>query len=185
MKNIWIFAILLLLLLTQPLFSATSIQGEDLMTGKPIEVSAKSKGLVIAFLSARCPCSNSHLPMLEKLSHDFPDFQFVGVHSNADESKDPTQTYFKDAHLSFPLIQDFKFKLADQFKASKTPHVFVLSPGGETLYKGGMTNSADGPSADRQYLKDALTALQAGQKMQTSETRSLGCAISRGETYVW
>lgn len=165
--------------------STHSLKGEDLFTQKPLEVKAKAKGLVIAFLSARCPCSHSHVPVIEKLSQEFPDFQFVAIHSNADEPTEQAKTYFQNAKLGFPILQDEKNKMADQFKAAKTPHVYVLGTNGETLYKGGMTNSSDGPSADRQYLREALIALQAGKKVETPETRSLGCAISRGENYVW
>jgi hypothetical protein len=123
--------------------------------------------------------------MLEKLSHEFPDFQFVAVHSNVDESAELAQNYFKESHLSVPVIQDKESKLADRFKALKTPHTFVLDAKGDIVFKGGMTNSAEASGADRQYLKEALQALQNGKKVETPEVRSLGCAISRGETHVW
>ncbi len=188
MKNTALLPLLLLalnVLFTPTAHAAYSVQGEDLLSGQKIEATAKAKGLVVIFLSSRCPCSDSHLPIIEKLSQQFTDFQFVGIHSNADEGKEQAQTYFKNAHLSFPILQDEKSKWADQLKASKTPHVFVLSPDGETLYKGGATSSAHGPTAEHAYLQDALTAIQAGKKVTTAETRTLGCAISRGEKYVW
>jgi thioredoxin-related protein len=188
MKNILVFTLLLMLLISNAglaLEAKPSVQGEDLFSGRALDLVAKSKGLVVTFLSARCPCSNSHVPMLEKLSHEFPDFQFVAVHSNADETAELAQNYFKESRLSVPVIQDKDSKLADRFKALKTPHVFVLDAKGEIVFKGGMTNSSEASGADRQYLKEALLALQAGKKVETPEARSLGCAISRGETHVW
>jgi hypothetical protein len=187
MKKALLFLLLLTFNLTFPIFANAgfSIQGEDLLTGQKLEATARAKGLVVVFLSSRCPCSDSHLPIIEKLSQRFGDFQFVGIHSNADEAKEQAQAYFKKAHVTFPIIQDEKLKWADQFKASKTPHVFVLNSAGETLYKGGASSSAHGPSAEHAYLQDALTAIQDGKKVAVSETRTLGCAISRGDQYVW
>ncbi len=187
-KCLFIFTFLLVVVVMgsiSALAAVPTVQGEDLLSGKKIELTTKSKGTVLVFLSARCPCSNSHLKIVDQLAKDFPDFQFVGVHSNIDEKKEMAQEYFKSASLSFPMIEDDGSKLADQYRASKTPHVFVLNPAGEVVYKGGVTNSADAPSANRQYLKEALTEIQAGKAVTTAATRSLGCVISRGGSYVW
>ncbi len=187
MKSVFISLIVFacLVIFSTDVVAAFSVKGEDLFSGQKQELSSKTKGLVLVFLSARCPCSNSHLPLVEKLSHEFPEFQFVAVHSNVDEPKDQAQAYFKTQGFTIPVIQDEKNQLADQYKASKTPHVFVLSPDGEILYKGGVTNSADAGGAEKHYLKAALTELRADQKVSQSETRTLGCAIARGEKYVW
>lgn len=176
---------LFIFVISPPSLALTEIQGEDLMTGQKLELATRAKGIVVVFLSARCPCSHSHIDILKKLSHEFGDFQFVAIHSNADETKDESIRYFKDQKMNFSVIQDENLKWADELKASKTPHVFVFNQAGELVYKGGVTSSAHGPTAEKQYLKDALTAVQAGQKVAVSETRNLGCAISRGEKHVW
>ncbi|MGZ5280075.1 MAG: redoxin domain-containing protein [Pseudobdellovibrionaceae bacterium] len=177
--------IFLILLFSQATWAGFSVQGEDLLTGQKVETLPKGRGLVVTFLSARCPCSNSHVPLLKKLSQEFPEFQFLAIHSNADEPKEEAQKYFREAHLTFPVLRDEKTKLANQFKASKTPHTFVYNSNGDLLYKGGVTSSADAPSAAQQYLREALTDIQAGNKVRTAEARCLGCAISRGENHVW
>jgi thioredoxin-related protein len=187
MKSVVLFLFVfgLLLALSSESLASFSVQGEDLFSGQKKEVTTKTKGIVLVFLSARCPCSNSHMPLVSQLSQDFPEFQFVAVHSNSDENKAQAQEYFKSQNLSIPVLQDEKSVLANQYKASKTPHVFVLSPTGEILYKGGVTDSADAPSAENQYLRIALNEIKAGLKVSQSETRSLGCAISRGDQHVW
>ncbi len=147
---------------------------------------AQKKGLVVVFLSAVCPCSNSHLVELKSLTNDFPDFDFVGVHSNTDEGKEPTSTYFKNANLPFPVVRDVKSKLADQFKALKTPHVFVVLSDGKTAYQGGVSSSRHfNDKTDRKYLREALSDLASGHKVKTPEGRTLGCVISRGGSHVW
>jgi len=180
----------LLVLSTQSLsFAAAHIDmlsGVDIVSSKPVKAEAeKKKGVVVVFLSAVCPCSNSHVQELRALTKKFPDFAFFGVHSNTDEKKEPTQAYFKNVNMPFPVIHDFDAKIADLFKASKTPHVFVLKANGEPAYSGGVSSSRNFDNADRKYLREALTDLQQDRSVRTPEGRTLGCVITRGEKDVW
>jgi hypothetical protein len=136
-------------------------------------------GTAVIFLSAKCPCSNSHLPSLKMLKDNYPDITFIGVHSNVDETQKETQEYFKKAELNFPVIQDDQAKTADVFKAYKTPHAYLVSKAGDILYVGGVTSSAVAKSADELYLEKALMELKAGKEITKKTTRVLGCAISR------
>ncbi len=158
-----------------------AVTGADVITGKEqqLQFSTAKKATVLVFLSAKCPCSDSHIEILRKLSDDFKDFQFVGVHSNADETADITKTYFQEKKLPFPVLQDHKSVLANRFGALKTPHVFVVDKKGELLYHGGVTDSHVGPSAKKNFLKDVLEDVQAGKVPRHKEGRALGCYIQR------
>lgn len=156
-----------------------AIEGRDLLQDKKIEVKAGAKGTVALFLSAKCPCSNSHLARVRQLTKDFPDFAFVAIHANADEPLALSKEYFAKANLGIPVIEDEKDKLADQFKALKTPHAYVIAPDGKVLYRGGVTNSANGETAERQYLREALEDVSAARTVRTPASRTLGCVIAR------
>lgn len=165
---------------------ALPLQAPDLFSKKEVTVKAQGKkAVVVAFLSAVCPCSDSHMQELSSLAKEYGDFEFIAVHSNVDEEEGPTKTYFTENKLPFPIVQDTGAKLADQFKALKTPHVFVVAPGGDILYQGGVSSSKDFARADRKYLREALSDLHAGKAVKTPEGRTLGCVISRGEKNVW
>lgn len=158
------------------------LKGITLDSSKEVNITPqgeKNKALVVLFLSAKCPCSNSHIGELKKLSQDFSKFQFVAVHSNRDESQEQTQTYFKSIDLPFPVIQDQKSKLADLYKAFKTPHAFVVMPDGTVAYQGGVSSSHDFKQSKRNFLREALEDLQSQRKVRTPEGRTLGCSISR------
>ncbi len=175
----------LLVLFGLALNANAAISGKDLLTEKTIEIAPGKKGTVIVFLSAKCPCSNSHVRIMKKLAADFNEITFVAVHSNADEGLALSRPYFKTADFPFPVIEDDKDKLADKFKALKTPHAFLISPAGKILYKGGVTSSTSGETADKHFLRDALSDVTAGRAVKVAEGRTLGCAISRGEKHVW
>lgn len=155
------------------------LHGINLRTQKEITQKAGDQGIVVAFLSARCPCSDSHVEELRALSEDFTQFTFVGVHSNADETTEEAQKYFNKQDLPFPILQDQNNKWANQFKAFKTPHVFVFSPQGEVLYQGGVSNSRVFTNADKKFLRQALSDVQAHRKVAFTEGRTLGCSIAR------
>lgn len=170
------------LLVSHPAPAAlTEIQGTNFLTGKTeiLRPAKTKKGLVVVFLSAQCPCSNSHVKELKELAGKYPEFSFVSIHSNADEAADMSKKYFEEAKLPFPVLQDPKSALADQLKAFKTPHAFLISTGGEILYQGGVTNSADQARATEHFLKEALDDVQAGRAVKTPQGRTLGCMISR------
>jgi alkyl hydroperoxide reductase subunit AhpC len=159
------------------------IAGLDLVSKKSVSIplTTSGKNTVLVFLSAVCPCSASHEPVLKKLSEEFgsANFRFIGIHSNSDEDIWVAQEHFRKAGISFPVIQDAGAKLADAFGALKTPHVFVLGTKGDVLYQGGVDDSSDAARAKKPYLRDALASIQAGKAPSVRETRSLGCAIKR------
>ena len=69
------------------------ITGPSAVSGKEVSVKAGGRGLVVTFLSAKCPCSDSHVAVLKDLSAKFKEFSFVAIHSNFDEAADLTKAY--------------------------------------------------------------------------------------------
>lgn len=182
-------AFLIISALTNTTFAAVSLldlKGNDVISGKATQLSlTDKKGVVTVFLSAVCPCSNSHIKEISELAKKYPEYSFIGVHSNVDEASDMTKKYFQEAALPFPVIQDEKAQIADKMGAFKTPHVFVTDKDGKILYQGGVSNSHVIENSDRKFLREALADLAAQRAVRTPEGRTLGCVISRGEKNVW
>ncbi len=168
--------------LPRQLAGKSAIDERNLLVGGD----TKNRGLVVVFLSAVCPCSNSHLVELKRLKNDFPDFDFVALHANSDEDKQTASSYFKAADLPFPVLRDSGAKWADEFKALKTPHAFIVLNDGRLAYQGGVSSSAHfDENTARKYLREALEDLAAGREVRTPEARTLGCVISRGGQNDW
>ncbi len=163
----------------------TKIKGKDIsgLNKSLVELGTK-KAMVVVFLSAKCPCSNSHIDELSKLSSEYPDFSFVGVHSNMDETEAQSEEYFKKVKLPFPVIQDQNAQYADQFAAFKTPHSFVIDSKGEVIYEGGVSNSHNIKNSNKFFLREALADISKGQKVRSPEGRTLGCFIVRKKNNV-
>jgi len=157
------------------------VSGTDLKSGQQITLNSLHpyKGRVVLFLSAKCPCSKSHEATLGLLAQKHSSFQFVGIHSNADESVTLAKSHFSRSPISFPILQDSDGKLADSFRAFKTPHAFILGPRGECWFEGGVDNSKEAPKADEFYLASALERLENGLEPIDKKARTLGCIIKR------
>jgi peroxiredoxin len=184
MKRIFVVLTLIFLSVSEASAAAQKVvfKGENILTGREIEVGAKkSQAVVVIFLSSKCPCSDSHIAELQDLSRDFSDFEFVGIHSNVDEDLEFSKNYFEQKKLPFVVLQDRSAQLADRFKAFKTPHAFVLGSEGQILYQGGVTNSAQFSRANRKFLREALEDIRAHKAVRTPEGRTLGCVIARSK----
>jgi len=153
-----------------------------LEAGLPTE----TQTLIYTFVSARCPCSQAHEPVLAelaaKLSHA-PSIKLIGIHSNANETEQEGQKRWRRGNqdlLGFPVVRDPGLKWADAFGAVKTPHVFVVDRATrKILYRGGVDDSSHPTQARKHYLKDLVSGLMAGQMPPFQETRALGCRIAR------
>ena len=186
MRNIVLFLLVVWGLSAFSAINMSIVDGADVMAKAPIHQTAEGKkGIVVVFLSAKCPCSDSHIAEIKSLHKAYPEFSFVAVNSNTDESNDLAQEYFKRAGLEFPVIKDKNLELADRYKAFKTPHAFVMNNEGRVLYQGGVSSSRQFATADRKYLREALVNIHDDKPVTTEEGRTLGCVISRGEKNVW
>lgn len=180
MKTISVFSFLVLGMFFYQEAFAWVIEAQEVVSGRRIRFPESSgKIQVVTFLSAKCPCSAGHEPVLKELYREFSkDFKFIGVHSNQNEEKKLAQRHFAGADLPFPVIEDRDARIAHRLGAMKTPHVFVLK-GTDVLYEGGIDDTSDGKNPEKRYLKDALTRIKEGKSPEISHGRVLGCAIKK------
>jgi hypothetical protein len=175
------FALALVFLVTASLGHAGHVyEGLDLRSGKPVSIlrdEPSKKGSVVVFMSAKCPCSLSHVDEIKKLATDYPEFRFIGVNANADESVEFAKPIF--SAFPFVVLKDERSLLADELKAVKTPHAFIFDSSGHRVFQGGVSNSATFARADRKYLREALEDLMLGREIRTPLARALGCSIER------
>jgi hypothetical protein len=187
------FLVLITFLLVAPAVQTSPVPaitgpliGNDIRTNSAVNLRLSEKpfiGTVIVFLSAECPCSLSHLDSLKWASNQFPQFRFLGVHSNRDEPTDLVLRKFTEERVPFPVIEDTPtLSLANDLGALKTPHIFVLDRSGQILYRGAVDANhlvTNEEQRKNNYLVSALSAIVAGHKPEPKETTPLGCYIAR------
>jgi peroxiredoxin len=127
-----------------------------------LQTEAKGKGVVWLTVSSSAPGQQGHVNGLEaeKLTADR-----------------------KAAPAAFLLDTDGNVGRA--YGATVTPHMYVVDQAGKIAYMGGIddkptTNPADIAPA-RNYVREALVAVTAGQPVKTTSARPYGCSIKYSE----
>ncbi len=156
-------------------------RGENLATGKleELKLNPVARATVVVFLSAKCPCSQTHVKHLGEIAREFKDFAFVGFVSNRDEDLKTAREYFAGLALPFPVYRDENAVIANRLGALKTPHAFLLDPKGAVVFDGGVSSSSNGLAADKYHLKLALSQMGEGRRPEPARVRTLGCEIRR------
>ncbi len=79
------------------------------------------------------------------------------------------------------VLLDPDQKIARLYGAMVTPHMFIVDAAGKLAYMGGADSIPSARAEDipraTPYVRDALTALAAGQPIATQVTRPYGCVV--------
>ncbi|MBT5147209.1 MAG: redoxin family protein [Flavobacteriales bacterium] len=82
-----------------------------------------------------------------------------------------------------PYVLDEESKLANNFGARTTPHVFLFNSVLELIYTGAIDDSVDSAEeVEKHYLKDAITRSALGKRIKTKSTKAVGCSIKRAKS---
>lgn len=141
--------------------------------------------VAIAFLGTECPLAKLYGPRLSELQKKYADkgVTFVGVNANTQDSMTEMTAYVARHEISFPMLKDVGNRVADQFKAERTPEVFLLDQNRKVQYRGRIDDQyLVGFARDkvrRHDLAIAIDELLAGKPVSVAHTEPLGCHIGR------
>jgi peroxiredoxin len=185
MKNILYKTLFLLVLVTLPLGASTTTDSFTLdnYDGEKISLSdfSDSKAVVLMFVSTQCPVSNAYNGRMATLQNEYSKkgVTFVGINSNKSESVNEIAKHAKKSGFDFPVLKDEKNVVADKFKASVTPEVYVLNKEQNVLYQGRIDDSRRESEIKSHDLKNALDLVLAGKAIANNKTKAFGCGIKR------
>ncbi len=141
--------------------------------------------VVVAFLGVECPLAQLYAPRLNALAERYASRKvaFIGIDSNRQDSVRDMGNYARKFNISFPLLKDPANTVADQFKAIRTPEIFVLDRQRTVRYWGRVDNQY-GVGYQRSYstrddLAAAIDDLLANREVQQKATPAPGCLIGR------
>ena len=143
------------------------------------------KLIVVVFLGAECPLAELYAPRLAKIHADYKKrgVALVGINANSQDSLNDIATYCNTHKLQFPILKDATNKVADHFKAKRTPQAYVLDSELNVRYQGriddqyGVGNRRD--TANRNDLQVAIDELLAGKEVSQPVTEAEGCYIGK------
>lgn len=155
--------------------------------GKKVSIAqAKgAKGTLVIFTCNHCPWAKAWEKRVAELGNEWSKKGFGVLAINPNDPKaqpednlDEMKARAKTLGLAFPYTVDATSDVARAFGATKTPEVFLFDAKDELVYHGAIDDNAEKPEAVKKpYLRDALAAVAAGQKVPQAETKAIGCSI--------
>lgn len=142
------------------------------------------KGLLLALFSANCPISQKLGPELARIERLCEDTGVTVVLLNTVPDEAPADVHaFVTTHgLKARVLSDAESTLLRALGATTTTEVFLLDAARTLVYRGavndqyGLGYAKEAPT--RSYLREALTALKAGEAVKVAATTAPGCALS-------
>jgi len=145
--------------------------------------------VIIYFTGTECPLAKLYAPRMERISQKYASqgVAMLGINSNRQDSITEIAAYAHRHGVTFPILKDAGNKVADQFKAERTPQVFVLNKDREICYHGridGTYSFGSGvgfaaPQEKRLDMLEAVDELLAGKEVSVPVTAPKGCIIGR------
>lgn len=138
-------------------------------------------GSVLIFVATKCPVSNAYNERMEKLAQEYKarGVNVIGINSNVAESAAAVKAHAAENKLSFPILKDAAYKIADRLGASVTPEVYFLDASNKLVYRGRIDNAKDAAQVSASELRDAIEATLAGKPVAKTTATAFGCLIKR------
>ncbi len=137
------------------------------------------------FLAEDCPICRYYAGEMQQLYADFQreGVSFRGVFPVKTSSQRSIESFQQSHDIPFPLVKDVNQFLTHKYDAQVTPEA-ILTLGDSVLYRGRIDDRFDRPGRQRRHvtqheLRDALTAVLAGQPVPLRETQAVGCFITK------
>lgn len=149
---------------------------------------ADKKGVILVFTCNHCPYAKLYEDRIKALDAKYAaqGWPVVAINPNdptvvPDDSYERMQEVAKEHGYTFPYLIDDKQEIYPKYGATRTPHAFLLEntkKGFKVAYIGAIDDNAkDATAVKTRFIEDAIEALKAGKKIETTETSAIGCSI--------
>lgn len=142
-------------------------------------------GLLVIFSCNTCPWVIAWEDRYVELADTYKDkgVGIVAINSNETQfenvdSMEEMQAHAKEQGYNFYYTMDNGSKLASEFGATRTPHIYLFDKKDKLVYRGAIDDNARKPDkVENTYLADAIDNMLAGSAIDPAATKALGCAI--------
>jgi len=161
-----------------PDFTVTDVNGKAHKLGD-----YKGKIVVLESYNLDCPYVANHYNTgaMQELQGNVTakDVVWLTVNSSySDAAKAKKEV--ADKKIKSTVVYDPAGKIGKAYGFKTTPHLVVVGKDGKVAYNGAIDDKAEtegDPRAAKNYVKDAVGKLQAGQPVAVAKTKPYGCGV--------
>jgi peroxiredoxin len=166
-----------------PVPKFSDLQGAD---GKTYSLDdfKKKDILVIAITCNHCPVANAYEDRLIAFTKTFAGADAkvgviaISVSKLEADDLEHMKERATDKGYNFPYVIDPTQNIGRELGATATPQFFVFDKDRKLAYMGALDDSLRVKEVKTHYLADAVQAMLKGAKVETAETKPVGCGIS-------
>jgi peroxiredoxin len=168
-----------------PDFTATDINGK---THKLSDY--RGKLVVLEAYNLDCPFCHNHFATgaMQALQADLTGKGIVWLVVNSSNPKSPSYRSPEQARKEWSAqkmkatawLDDSSGAIGRAYGMKTTPHMFIIARDGTLAYQGAIDDrpSPEGdPRTARNYVREAVSQLLAGEKVAVTQTKSYGCGV--------
>jgi peroxiredoxin len=160
---------------------APEFKGLPGVDGKEISLGdlKDAKVVVVCFTCNICPVAVAYEDRFIEFNKQYASkgVKFVAINANRrTEDLAAMKTRAEEKGFNFPYVFDKTGKLATEYGARVTPHIFVLDQNRNVAYVGAFDDDQDKPT--KNYVKNAVDSLLSGKKVEVSKSKAFGCGIA-------
>jgi peroxiredoxin len=143
-----------------------------------------TKAVVFIFTCVDCPIANYYASEINAIVKDFAGkpVRFYLVHADPDLTAAAAVKHADSYKLTATILIDAKHQLVKATGATITPEAAVMLPDATTAYRGRIDDiypelGRRRAAPNQRDLREAITAVLAGQPVKEPRTKAVGCYI--------
>lgn len=184
----WLISILLFTALQGYGQVVQNFELTNVVDGKVVSLKdfTSNPAVVIIVTTIHCPYTEYYLNRIKMLADAFKSkVPILLINSSSDESESENEmtSFATKNKFTFPYLSDKEHKLFLNLNPGKSPEAFLLenSSGKFTIvYRGAIDDTPQSENdVNHAYLKEAINAVLAEQKIPVKEIRPTGCNVRR------
>lgn len=145
----------------------------------------EGKVVVVEMFNEECPFVVKHYREghMNKLADKYKEqgVIWLAVNPTSGKSNETNKAISEKWSINRPILNDSAGDVARAYRATNTPHMYVIDKDGTLKYMGAIDSNRSAKTEDiaaaTNYVDQALTAVLAGNEVETPETKAYGCTI--------
>jgi len=158
-------------------------------TGEAVTLSElRGKIVVLEWFNQQCPFVKAHYTpdnsTMISLAKKYREqgVVWLAIDSTSFITPQAEREFSQQHNLPYPILDDRAGKVGRAYKATNTPHMFIVNRQGRIVYDGAIDNAPLGKVAQEaptgiNYVEAALAETVAGDVVTIEKTRPYGCTV--------